>query len=461
MVADRSLTSLSHFRKKAHFRANKGQHGMGSKCNGAAGQDLEVRVPIGTVVSPVPPASRSFAASDSDWPVDGGMGDVLGWGGDGLADGASRELLQHGDRVLLLAGGRGGRGNASFRSSRNKAPRICEKGEKGIEQWFDLELKLVADVGLVGAPNAGKSTLLSAVTNAKPKVAPYPFTTLVPNLGVCSDLYHAGGRLARTMLFADIPGLLEGAHAGVGIGQEFLRHCDRCKVLVQVVDGSSPDPLGDYEAIRTELLLFSHALAEKPHVVAINKIDVGQEEVASRVAPLRAHLRERGVEVHLISALARLGTADLARAVGKVMQRIDNEEGGGPGDGWGDDGFQSSSSLDEEQVARFKQMKKEANVRTMKRDFADFTLSFQGEMRLWVVQGRALESFVQMTDWNYYQAWKRFQKIIKVSGLHHALEKRGVKDGDTVAIGEFQFQWDSSQIDKDVNYYEWEENLKP
>ncbi|KAK9857228.1 hypothetical protein WJX84_010140 [Apatococcus fuscideae] len=161
----------------------------------------------------------------------------------------------------------GGRGNASFKTAADNAPTMSEHGEKGQEMWLDLELKLVADVGIIGVPNAGKSTLLSVVSAAKPKVAPYPFTTLTPNLGVCELDF-------RTTVFADIPGLLEGAHTGTGLGHEFLRHTQRCRLLIHVVDGSSPDPVGDWKAIQTELELFNPELLDKPQVVAYNKVDL-------------------------------------------------------------------------------------------------------------------------------------------------------------------------------------------
>ncbi|KAK9834951.1 hypothetical protein WJX84_007503 [Apatococcus fuscideae] len=229
MEAHAGLNSLSSFRRQVHFKATPGAPGSGSNKHGASGKDTVITVPPGTVVR------RN----------DDGDVEVIA------------ELLHAGQRALLATGGRGGRGNASFKTAADNAPTMSEHGEKGQEMWLDLELKLVADVGIIGVPNAGKSTLLSVVSAAKPKVAPYPFTTLTPNLGVCELDF-------RTTVFADIPGLLEGAHTGTGLGHEFLRHTQRCRLLIHVVDGSSPDPVGDWKAIQTELELFNPELLDKP-----------------------------------------------------------------------------------------------------------------------------------------------------------------------------------------------------
>lgn len=233
-VADSELNSLSAFRQKIHWRASQGVRGQGSRLDGAKAADMYVPVPAGTII-------RRRGADDDEPPL--------------------AELLQPGQKALLLVGGRGGRGNYAFKTSTNKAPTLAEKGELGNETWIDLELKVVADVGIIGIPNAGKSTLLSVVTAARPKIANYPFTTLVPNLGVCELDY-------RTTVFADIPGLLEGAHEGLGLGHQFLRHTQRCRVLLHVIDGTSKDPVGDFRAINLELELFHPELKDKPQVGA-------------------------------------------------------------------------------------------------------------------------------------------------------------------------------------------------
>lgn len=229
------LNTLSVVRHKVHYRATDGQNGQGKSRTGNAGTDVFISAPSGTVVR------------DED-------GTLCG------------ELTQDGQELLVARGGRGGRGNEAFKTNRARAPKLAERGEPGAERWLSLELKLVADVGLVGVPNAGKSTLLAVSSNAKPKIADYPFTTVTPNLGVCDVLGDEG--IGVGLVLADIPGLLEGAHAGVGLGLAFLRHVQRCRALVHVVSGDSVDPVGDYRAIQQELELFSPKLMEKKQVGA-------------------------------------------------------------------------------------------------------------------------------------------------------------------------------------------------
>ena len=231
------LNTLAVVRHKVHYRATDGQNGQGKSRTGNSGSDVYISAPLGTVVR------------DQD-------GSLCG------------ELTHHEQELLIARGGRGGRGNEAFKTSRSKIPMFGEKGEPGGERWLSLELKLVADVGFVGVPNAGKSTLLAVSSNAKPKIADYPFTTVTPNLGVCDVLGEedqAAG-MDKGLVLADIPGLLEGAHNGVGLGLAFLRHVQRCRVLVHVVSGDSVDPVGDYRAIQQELRLFSPKLLEKQQV---------------------------------------------------------------------------------------------------------------------------------------------------------------------------------------------------
>ena len=248
---------------------------------GKDGRDRVVFVPPGTVVR------------------DGRDGAVLA------------EMFAHGHRKMVIPGGRGGRGNASFKTALNKAPQIAEHGEEGQELWVELELKLVADVGVIGVPNAGKSTLLSRVSNARPKIADYPFTTIVPNLGVVE-------RDFERMVFADIPGLLEGASEGVGLGFEFLRHVKRTRVLVHVLDCTSEDVLEEYDAIRNELFLFDEEVGDKPELIALNKVDAS-DEAAARALRLRdVFANERGVDAHVVSALEGQGLNELVDAVKAV-----------------------------------------------------------------------------------------------------------------------------------------------
>ena len=238
LEADGQLSTLLDYRYQEHYRAERGQHGEGKNRTGKSGEDLVLKVPPGTFVT------------------DAETGESVG------------ELLHEGDRLVVARGGRGGRGNAAFASPTNRAPREWESGELGEERRLTLELKLIADVGLVGFPNAGKSTLLSAVSAARPKVADYPFTTLQPNLGVV----QLSG--SRTFVLADIPGIIEGAHEGKGLGLQFLRHIERTRVLSFLVPADSEDPVGEVETLRAELAEYSEELAEKPFSVVVSKADL-------------------------------------------------------------------------------------------------------------------------------------------------------------------------------------------
>lgn len=407
LEVDPALNSLMNFRRQVHFRAEQGTHGQGSDMHGANAKDFVVKVPPGTIV-------RERGAPEGSPPL--------------------AELLKPGDRALMAPGGRGGRGNLSFKSARNTAPALAEFGEKGQESWIDLELKLVADVGIIGCPNAGKSTLLSVVSAARPKIANYPFTTLVPNLGVCNLDY-------RTTVFADVPGLLEGAHAGVGLGHQFLRHCQRCRVLVHVVDGTSPDPMGDYRAIRQELELFNPELADKPQLVAYNKMDV--PDSSDYWEDIRDQLAAQGVpadSIYAISAVSNRGVQDLVRAVRSLLDTLPEEE-----EVEVEDRTQQGASLPEALPGR-----RDAAAR-----IGEFSIEADlAGPRIWTVQGNAVERFAQMTDWGYYEAARRFQRVLVASGIDSALKARGVQDGDTVVIGELEFEYSADKSESGM-YDRW------
>ncbi len=281
LVADPQLHTLYDFYHRVHFRAENGRPGMGKKMTGRDGEDLILRVPVGTVVR------------------DAETGEVLG------------DLVRPGQRLIVARGGKGGRGNARFATPTNQAPRYAEPGRPGEERWLILELKLIADVGLVGLPNAGKSTLLSRISAARPKIADYPFTTLQPNLGVValSD--------ERTFVVADLPGLIEGAHRGVGLGLDFLRHVERTRVLLQVIDASSEDPLRDFEIIEKEMAHYQPELLKKPRAVALNKIDLIPDRNLLR--PVKETLERKGHPVYLISAATGEGLRDLLEGLWRLL----------------------------------------------------------------------------------------------------------------------------------------------
>jgi GTP-binding protein len=290
VVAAARKNTLVDFRFHPEFKAQRGHHGQGANRTGATGRDLEIAVPVGTIVYELTPDAAGEAPP--------------------LAD-----LTEEGQRVLLARGGRGGRGNARFVSSTNRAPRRTEPGEAGEERRLRLQLKLIADVGLVGFPNAGKSTLISRISAARPKIASYPFTTLTPNLGVVtlSD--------DRSFVVADVPGLIEGAHEGHGLGDRFLRHIERTKVLVHLVDvsgASGREPVEDFDVIQRELRLFNAAVAAKPQIVAANKIDAIDDP--ARLDALRAHVESLGLPFHAISGVAGTGVAELLEAAWATIE---------------------------------------------------------------------------------------------------------------------------------------------
>lgn len=369
-----TLNTLIAFNQQRYFKAENGQPGGSSNRTGRSADDVVIDVPPGTIVR------------DAD------TGAVIA------------DLVEPGHRVLVAKGGRGGRGNARFATSTNQAPRIAEKGEPGEERRLHLELKLLADIGLVGVPNAGKSTLLSVLSNAKPKIADYPFTTLEPNLGVVvlDD---------RDLVLADIPGLVEGAHMGVGLGHDFLRHIQRTRVLIHLLDGAGEDPIADFHQINTELALFDERLGDKPQIVALNKMDLPQAQ--ERWPSVRKALGGLGYEVMAISAATHENTHALLYRAVQALDTVVKEE---------------------PEVA-------ETPVYQLGEDPLAFTVTREpnGEFR---VSGKRIERAAAMTYWDYDQAVTRFQRILESMGVADALREAGVRPGDTVHIGALELEWE-------------------
>jgi GTP-binding protein len=374
LLADPQVNTLIAFSRRIHFRAPNGEHGRGKNQTGAQGDDLVIAVPTGT------------AAYDAET-------------GQLLAD-----LAEENQRALLARGGRGGRGNFTFRSATNQAPRIAENGEPGEELWLQLELKLLADVGIVGVPNAGKSTLLSRVSAARPKTGDYPFTTLEPTLGVVvAD--------EQDMILADIPGLIEGAHSGAGLGQAFLRHIERTRLIIHLLNGISPDPVGDYDVINQELQLFNPRLAEKPQVVALNKMDL--PEVRERWPEIKRALESRGVEPMIVSAVTGEGIDTLLRRTATRLAELP-----------------PPPPLAE--ITPLAPVPPEVDK--------SFTVEREPDGG-WRVSGPRIERIVVMTQWEYYDAVMRFQRILEALGITQALRDAGVEEGDTVRIGAKELEW--------------------
>lgn len=300
LEANPNDNTLLRYRYNREFKADRGRHGEGSNCTGVSGEDMILKVPVGTLVY------------DSN-------------GSELLAD-----LKKPGQRVLVAQGGKGGRGNQHFAKPWHQAPREKEEGEPGEERHLRLELKLLADVGLVGFPNAGKSTLISVISAARPKIANYPFTTLEPNLGVVNADGGTGGHgteLGRTFVVADLPGLIEGASEGAGLGIRFLRHVERTRLLVHLIDTSDTaemDPIKAFEIIEGELSAFSEALTKKPRIVVATKLDATTDH--AKLEELREFCKERGLEFHAVSAPTGEGVKDLVRGMADALDKIPKEE---------------------------------------------------------------------------------------------------------------------------------------
>ena len=368
-----TLNTLYSFRHTTRYFANDGKAGAKQKMSGRGAEDMIVHVPPGTIV------------------FDVANGQILG------------DLTEPGQQLTVCKGGRGGRGNVHFKSSTNQAPRAAEKGEPGEEKRLRLELKLIADIGIVGIPNAGKSTLLTALTNATPKIAAYPFTTLEPNLGV------AVVDEDTSIVLADIPGLIEGASLGIGLGHEFLRHIQRTRVLIHLLDGLSEDPLADYNQINAELSVFDPALGKKPQVVAVNKMD--QPEVLERWPGIKKQLKKLGVDAIGVSALARTDVRELLLGAVKKLAEAPEPE--------------AIVSLP---------------VYRQPEDPRDFQV-IRDPDGSWRVVGAGIERAAAMTYWEHDGAVRRFQKIMESLGVDDVLLKAGAQEGDTVHIGEYELEY--------------------
>lgn len=370
------LNTLVAFRQQRRFHAGRGGNGSGKNQRGASGDDVIVRVPAGT------------AAYDAT-------------SGELLAD-----LVAPGQRVCVARGGRGGRGNAAFATPTNQAPRIAERGDPGEARRLRLELRLLADVGLVGMPNAGKSTLLSAVSAARPKIADYPFTTLQPNLGfvLMDDGY--------SFVVADLPGLIEGAHGGAGLGHRFLKHVARTRVLVHVVDGSLEDPVAAYDNVRRELELFDPELTAKPEVVAYNKVDL--PSARERYGAFEAALRLRDTAVLPVSAASREGLLPLLGAVRALLEAAP--------------------------VAPVAEVLPELRPAAVDEEEAALRV-FRRHDGAWVLRAPWLEKLERRTSWEMPEAVERFWRILQSRGVSATLEEMGVRPGDTVIIGEAELEW--------------------
>ena len=366
------LNTLFDFSHRSRYVADDGKPGGPNNMSGKSSQDLIVNVPPGTLV------------------YDAKTGDLLG------------DLVDDYQQLVVAKGGRGGRGNQHFATSRNQAPRMAEKGEPGEEKTLRLELKMIADIGIVGVPNAGKSSLLAVVSNAKPKIANYPFTTLSPNLGVVSMDQDT------IMVLADIPGLIEGAHEGVGLGFAFLRHVQRTRVLIHMLDGLAEDPISDFSQINSEMALFDEKIADKPQIVALNKMDL--PSVRERWPEIEQEITGLGYEIIPISTVTHENVDSLMWRAHAMLEDAPEPE-----------------AVETMPVYRASE------------DPRAFTIEKTEEG--WEVRGAAIERAAAMTYWEHRESIRRFQRLMESIGVEQALRDAGIEEGDTVIIGEYALEW--------------------
>ncbi len=377
IIADPSVASLRLFKQKRLYRAGNGKNGQGQKKHGKKGEDLILKVPVGTIALDKTRISSEALIAD--------------WG-------------QSGQWTVVARGGKGGWGNIHFVSSTNQAPRLAKKGEVGEENSIILELRLIADVGIIGYPNVGKSTLLALASAAKPKIASYPFTTLEPILGVV----EVG---QKSFVLAEIPGLIDGAHLGRGLGHDFLRHVMRTKILIHVVDGASSSPVEDVAQVNIELSLFDSALAQKPQLVVVNKVDLPQ--VQARLVEIRDAFSNVGIPVLFVSAARGDGVPELMAEAVKMLNQVAADARAG------------------EKIPR-------VVFRPQPRDVG---ASVHKEGNTFVVVAPELERIVARVDMTSPEVRSQLHKQLVRLGVSRALERAGVKPGDKVRCGNFEWEW--------------------
>jgi len=389
LVVDPGETSLRDYRSSHHFKARPGGRGYGARMHGKAGDDLTLTVPPGTSV------------------FEDEGGGLLG------------DLVATDQTLMVARGGRGGLGNVHFATSTHQAPRHAQKGEPGEERWIRLELRLIADVGLVGLPNAGKSTLLAALTAARPKIADYPFTTLEPNLGVLdlADVDDPAGTEPRRPTIADVPGLIEGASSGAGLGHAFLRHVERTRILVHIVDGSDRDPEWSYNVIRDELQAHDPALLAKPMLVAFNKMD--RPAAVERWPAFQSARQAQNLPVVAISAAGGQGLAEFRRSLAELLP--------------------SAAELAEPPLSDG------VVVHRIEAVGDSFRVDVEGGV--YVVHGKKIERLAAQTNFDVEESAERFQRELVRLGVDEELRRRGVVPGETVRIGASELEWEPDEWD--------------
>ncbi len=377
-VADQDSNTLLDFRYKKNFKAESGENGSGSHCHGKSGEDLYIKVPVGTIIK------------------DAQTGKVVA------------DISEKGQKELVLKGGRGGKGNSHFATSTRQAPRFAQDGEKGKEKELILELKLLADVGLIGFPNVGKSTFLSRVTKATPKIADYHFTTLEPNLGVVESQY------GDSFVIADIPGIIEGASQGTGLGLQFLRHIERTRLLLHVIDVSGSEgrnPVEDFKIINEELKKYSEKLAKRKQIIVANKIDSMQDEVLYQ--ELEKLAKKQGLEIYKISAVTGEGLTQLLQRVSTLLKELPKED---------------LVEVEEKMVYELEEDKEGFEIH-------------KDQEGAYVVTGPAIDKLIGRINMDDNESMYYFHKMIANIGIEAKLKEMGIQEGDIVKFLDWEFEW--------------------
>ncbi|WP_099187426.1 GTPase ObgE [Tepidibacter mesophilus] len=375
---DEGLRTLMDFRYKTKYNAENGEDGKKKKMHGKSVEDLVLKVPPGTLIRD---EETNLIIAD---------------------------LRKHGDRAIVAKGGAGGRGNTHFTTAIRQAPSFAEAGKEAQERWVILELKMIADVGLVGFPNVGKSTFLSVVTKAKPKIANYHFTTIKPNLGVVET------KFGDSFVLADIPGLIEGAHEGVGLGHAFLRHVERTKVLIHIVDVSGiegRDPIDDFNKINEELKLYNDKLTTRSQIVVANKIDI--PEARENYEKFKEEIEKRGYKVFAMSAATREGIDEVINYAGTIVKKTEDIE-----------------------LVSEEEMLKEEDVKPKKEE-----IDITNEDGVFVIQGKSLQRLLYSVNFEDMESVQYFQKIMEKKGVFQRLKNMGAQDGDTVRLYDLEFEY--------------------
>ena len=377
--AGKNMASLARYKRTSKFVAGDGANGSGRKKSGSKGNDVTISVPVGTEV----------------------------WGIDGKEE-LLADLDTEGDRIIVAQGGSGGRGNTAFATSVNQYPVLSEKGQNGVPRRLRLDLKVIADVGIIGAPNAGKSSLVSVISRARPKIAAYPFTTLEPVLGVVE---HKG----ESFVVADIPGLIEGAHQGVGLGDDFLRHIERTKILVHVIDGSAEDPVRELDKVNLELSMYGKSLIDRPQIISVNKMDI--DGASSRIDALKDEISESFQSVVAISAVTGYGIGML---LDEVLTSLDNANR-----------VETIDSSTENRSPVLIQSKPPID-----------RLSIEVSNGVFVVNMPSAARIAAMVDQNNWEAMTQFYAYLRKKGVVQALYDAGIAPGDTVKIENMEWDWE-------------------